>query len=276
MMLRIVLISSAAALILLVACGRGERVMEPRHRFVDLRLGAQESGRLPVATIRDETRYVLPGYPQGQVMAGFGLPVPADGHLSARRKLPKLLEGGSRVVMVSRARYQGNLAPWISLPQVIQRIERTAQGEFVQLQLDLPSGAAGSKADIHVMGYVPPERPRNAYDTPGVEIPLDSRLEFGVGIIEAVRGQGPVAFSLQVCEAGDCAAIFSDTLDPSDPNDLGWQDHVVVLDEYAGRTLSFRFETSLLRPVPGSFSQSGRTRPSTPRQSDAEERSTSS
>jgi arylsulfatase A-like enzyme len=209
---------------------------------------------MPKATILDETRYVLREYPPGLVMGASGISVPRGGHLSLRRKLPDSLKGGSRVAMLPGVRDQGASGSGIYLPLMVARVEKDARGEFVQLELDLPKRMAGSKVDLFVMGAVLSEEAQNRYQTPELKILPRSRLEFGVGILEVARAQGPVAFSVQICEAGDCAQIFSETLDPAEPMGRGWQDRVVSLAEYAGKQVSFRFETALLRTDPEAFS----------------------
>ena len=62
-----------------------------------------------------------------------------------------------------------------------------------------------------------------AFETPAVTIAPESRLEFGLGVHPAAREQGPVAFRVDACEAGDCREIFAETVDPAAAAASGWQ-----------------------------------------------------
>ncbi len=225
--------------------------MRPQYRFAELQLRAGAYEGLMTMTIRDETRYVLHAYKWAPVAFALDKSIPHSAHLSSRLLLKPPLTGGSRVVLDGRVRGRGG---WMPMPQTIARVEREGEDEFVQLELEFPRIVAGTRADFAVHGYLPPDGTRSSHQTPEVEISTGSRLEFGTGILEPARTQGPVKFSVEVCEAADCRPIFGETRDPEDPNAQGWRDHAIPLGEYAGKTVSFRFETSLIRTAPEAFS----------------------
>ena len=221
--------------------------MRPQYRFAELQLRAGADEGLMTTIIRDETRYVLHTYEWALVARASDKSIPRSAHLSIRSRLKPPLTGGSRVVLKGWFRGRGR---WMPIPQTIARVEREGEDEFVQLELEFPRIVAGTRADFAVHGYMPPDGTRSSHQTPEVEISTGSRLEFGTGILEPARTQGPVEFSVEVCEAADCRPIFGETRDPEDPSAQGWRDHAIPLGEYAGKTVSFRFETSLMRTAP--------------------------
>ena len=231
--------------------GSGEPRLAPRHRFVDLLHPSQPSAYLPVATLLDERRYVLQQHPVATLVSGLQRTVTLDAHVSLRPKLPKTLAGSSRIILSPSIRLRSGRK---SLPALVARVESAGGEATVPVELDLPRFAMGSTLMLAIDAVVPPEATQGSLETPPVEIPAGSRLEFGIGILDAARDQGRVAFSVQACEGDDCREIFGETLDPRAPEGRGWHDRAVALDAYAGRSPSLRFETRLLAPRPEAFS----------------------
>jgi arylsulfatase len=234
-------------------CGTdsGEPRLAPRHRFVDLLHPSQPSAYLPVATLLDERRYVLRQHPTASLVSGLQRIVTLDSHVSLRPELPRALAGSSRIILSPQIRSRGGRE---SLPALVARVESAGGEATVPVELDLPRRAVGSTLTLTIHAVVPPEATQDSLETPRVEIPAGSKLEFGIGILDAARDQGRVAFSVQACENDACRELFGETLDPHAPAGRGWHDRTVALDAYAGRSPSFRFDTKLLTRHPEAFS----------------------
>lgn len=253
-MTRWVSFALATALLLCAGgCGTGssEPRLAPRHRFVDLLHPSQSSAYLPIATLLDERRYVLQQHPATSLVSGLQRVVTLDAHVSLRPKLPRALAGSSRLILSPRIRSRGGRE---LLPAFVARVQSAGGEAVVPVELDLPRSALGAAVALAIDAIVPPEATQGFLETPPVEIPAGSRLEFGIGILDAARDQGRVAFSVQACEGDACREVFGETLDPRAPEGRGWHDHAVALDAYAGRSPSFRFETRLLATGPEAFS----------------------
>ncbi len=238
-----------AAWCLLAGCGDAPLLMEPRHRLVDTDAADPRAPR-PSATLRDERRLVLREVTTAPLLSTDVI-VTLRATFSVRQALPHALAGNRRLVLSPRVRLRTG---WQSLPGTIQRVERGALGEFVKIDLDLPKMAVGSTVRVAVDGYVPLPESRSLFETPVVDISSASRLEFGMGVLDPARDQGPVAFSVQACVEANCEVVFRETLDPGATADAGWQDRAVALDAYAGTTRSFRFETTHLAVGRDTFS----------------------
>ena len=94
-----VLAACSVALASLGACSEGETLLRSRYRFVEDERQVGGGQHPATATILDETRSVLHGFAQGEVMRTWGAAVTSDSHLSLRPNLPDRFEGASRIVV---------------------------------------------------------------------------------------------------------------------------------------------------------------------------------
>ena len=160
--------------------GSGEPRLAPRHRFVDLLHPGQPSAYLPVATLLDERRYVLQQHPRTTLVSGLQHTVTLDAHVSLRPELPRALAGSSRIVLSPSIRLRGSRRP---LPALVVRVESAGGEATVPVELDLPRSAMGSTLALAIDAVVAPEATQDSLETPPVEIPAGSKLEFGIGEI---------------------------------------------------------------------------------------------
>lgn len=232
----------------------GATVMRPYYRFADPRdasSGAPDgSGRtsaFPVATIADETRYVLSSPARARLLADRKVAVPADGRLSLSAAIPSALQDVERIILAPRIGYDGR---WENLPSLMARAETVDSKRLLSIPLALPVGAGGSTVDIYVEGVALADNTARPWRSPSIVIPRGARMEFGIGILEPAWSQEPVVFDVQACTEQACEPIFTETIEPV----RGWQDRSVALDNLAGKTRAFVFETHPRANGPASFS----------------------
>jgi arylsulfatase A-like enzyme len=226
-----------ALLLGLAACGGGD-VLRPTHRLVELT--ARPTAAAPTATLQDDTRPVLRGWFDANLIGGAGLRAPADGPLALAPRLPWHLAGAPRVVLEPQVRVG---AGWRRLPARIADVERDAEGAFVRTRLELPPAPAGAPLDVSLRATALAEGVAGPIETPALAIPAQAALEFAIGVLEPAAGEGPVEFRVESCTAGACAPLFRETFDPAAAAGGGWQERSVPLTDLSGQTRSLRFET---------------------------------
>ena len=244
---------AAALLAGSLGCTDGETVLQRERIFVDEEAVAAAGGELPVETIGAETRYVFRGHPSAHVVALFGTQIPADERFERRVRLPESLGAPSRVVTDGRFQRRGRSHP---IPWKVRAVEPDGQQLTLEVDLAFPPKSAGERVPVLVQATALPESDRSSYQTEAVRIPPAARLEFGYGVLELARDQGPVEFLLEVCSDGSCDELFRSTLDPLEPSEEGgpgWRDEAVSLSRWAGREASLRLSTTRLRGDAGGF-----------------------
>ncbi|MHC4137812.1 MAG: sulfatase, partial [Planctomycetota bacterium] len=225
-------------------------MLRVQHRLVDQQARAEGRERLPLATIRDETRYVLRASQKTQWPILFRSAAPDDSHISQRVPLPPELAGSEHVVLSPLLKLGKQV---IDLPRQRVEIERRPGRSLVPIEIDLPAWVARRKVTLVVNGYGVSDE-SNLHDTAPLAVAPDAFLELGIGILEPAWDQGAVKFSVLACEASGCSPIVEETLDPAREQDRAWRDLRVPLRGLAGRPVWLRFETTLLVEQPGSFS----------------------
>jgi len=236
---RFAIMGAVATLLGLAACGveGDEKAIRPVQRLVDL---LSPAGEPPRATLRDETRSVLRGHAETELARGFKLRVSDDARLVFRAPLGGDFDGVERCVIAPAVRYGPR---WQSLPAALADVSTGADGRFVDVDLRLPPASAGVEATFSLPATALPASDASRIETPVIEIPPGATLDFGMGILAPAARQGPVEFSLQVCDGEVCEQIFAEILDSKPPKGLGWVDRSISLAEYAGVSRVFRFET---------------------------------
>jgi len=233
-----------------LACGSDAlpvgMALVPVHRFVDggLRPDPPLTERLPAATVRDDTRYVLRAPLSASIIFGKKLTDHRGNRLLVERHAlpPSLANAGSVLAMPSVRVGPSWLEP---APQVLQ-VRREPSGSSVELQIPIPANPDGKTIQIAARGYAIDGPSLEHIDTGPVAVPDDAVLEFSVSVLEPAWGFDPVEFRVQACEADRCEQVFEDIFDPLECPDAGWRDHRVSLGELAGRKLRFRFEARRL------------------------------
>ncbi|MBW2271806.1 MAG: sulfatase-like hydrolase/transferase [Deltaproteobacteria bacterium] len=219
--------------------------MRPAHRFVDARLGLA-GGASGEAIIRDEQRMVLRAHASAPLLHESDVALPADGSFRSQLELPDALSGAERILVSPMIQIDQR---WELLPPVLAAV---SEGRQVTLQLDLPEEAAGAKATVALQGHRPLFGPGERIATASIDVVAGARLDFGIGILELARSQGPVAFSVEACEEeAGCRELFRELL-ASEP--AGWHDRSLALDELAGRRVRFEFATEILSPAEQAWS----------------------
>lgn len=250
-----------------VARHRSPMVMTPYFRFVDLELRgkrAAEAGGvivqpihadrgttdLPMATLLNDSRYVLRAPTHTTVAYTESAIVGADGSVSFFPTLPAELRDADRLLLVPQLRTG---TAWKKMPS-FEAVPTTIDGER-KVQLRFATGEApNTTVGAHLEGFaVPKARPR-PYRTPVVRIPSGAYLDFAIGIPRAVWAQGAVEFEVLACAPRGCDLLFNETLDPSTEAGHGWQDRRVSLESVAGSDRHFRFTTRLQNADPRAFS----------------------
>ena len=246
----VAMLSSLVLLVLQAACspGGGE-VYESRYRFVDPALRAASTldevrtGEWAVAEIRDETRFVLQTAPKALIKFQRGLLVPADGTLELLSTVPESLVDYDRVILVSQVYYD---KAWHDLPvQLASSPASSSSAGFLKLRLKISPDLAGSRVRVNVVGYGIRENRNSFYETPAINVPANSVLRFGFGVLEPAWQQGKVSFEVEACEGETCSSIFSETVDPGVGAHQGWKNRQLDLAAHAEKKLSFRFTTSM-------------------------------
>lgn len=233
---------SAAALIGLltqVACSGPDpdTVTRPVMRFA----GKDEtlSVRWPIATIRDDTRYVLRA-PAGAALTWFTRPEDRTGNrlYTIRRKLPPALRE-ARALLVTTSVKIG--AEWVEPPPRVIQVDRSGPVPFVEVSFGIPANPGLKSVVVTAQALGIDVTDLETIQTRPLTIPEDARLEFSIGVVEPDWGSDPVAFSVEACENKACETIYSRLFEPADADREGWRKENVSLAALAGKERHFRF-----------------------------------
>jgi len=247
--LRIRLLGSSCVLLLL-ACAGAEHppgtVLAPVHRLVDAGLppGDPISLSLPVATVHDDTRYVLRAPVAASVIFGRKLEDRSGNRLLRQRQiLPEELSDAEALLVLPTVRVG---ATWFEqLPQVLET-RREGRHASVALEFPIPANPEGRVVQIAARGVAVDAAPLEHLETQALAIPEDAILEFSVGVLEPSWGFDPVEFTVDACEDSRCERIFTGSFDPTGPGGGKWSQYRVSLGALAGSTRSFHFDARRL------------------------------
>ena len=271
---RVLLVAAATAVaalagaVVLLRQSQGPLVMTPYFRFADTALRSKVPEErdgpalvnpvrarigpsdLSVATLLDETRYVLQAPTHETLIYTEEATVKSDGTVSFLPELPGVLRGAERLVLVPQLRIG---TAWTKL----RRFEATPErdGNISKVRVALTTAEApGAKVGIHVEGFAIPRNHSASHRTATVRIPRGAYLELGIGILDPAWEQGAVEFEVKACRANACDLVFQEILDPTSAATRGWQDRRVSLDSLAGTDRMFEFTTRLTNADPHAFS----------------------
>jgi arylsulfatase A-like enzyme len=242
-----------------LSCGPGLEREHVVHRFVDpdLRVGAKSSPEalvtsleagpgpastraIPIATLSDDSRYVL-AVPSGQELLPWRPVAPsASGTIRVRTRLPRPLSAAARLVVtpylsIGRAR--------VDLEARTAEIDAEARKRGILLEIEYPAAAGATDVRLRAEALQAID-PQTSYETPQVEIPADARLDFAIGVGESRVGTGRVAFRVSACDNSHCTQLFDETRTFAGNESPQWTDHAIDLGSLAGKKRSFRFETA--------------------------------
>jgi arylsulfatase A-like enzyme len=219
----------------------GATYLKPFHRFVAPDPGAPSpiTAELPSATIQDETRPVLAAPQQRVLVPPRALrPQERGGALRLVPSVPREFRNESRLLVMPALKIAGVHTP---LPPQVVKTRRNARRVFVRLDLEIPPVEPDARADLFVVAYAPDRADLGDLRMPALVFPERAELEFAIGLLEAEWGDDPVEFRVEACRAESCEPLFSERLDPSDPEGEGWRDRRVSLAGLSGSTRELRF-----------------------------------
>jgi arylsulfatase A-like enzyme len=245
----------AAGLALAVAaCGSGEEASQrraPRIRLVELPrsvepLACCEVARAdavapPLAQIGDEGRPVLRAFPEvwlGRTVAEL---VAGSDRAAAWLPLPASLRDATRLrVRPEVARPDGK--GWTAQPARLLEVGIREGVPALRVEVALPEGAARREVWVRAYGRVPPRETSERIASAPCEVPPHATLEWGIGLLPESTLDGEARFSVAACRGDDCAPLSEATLAAGGV--AAWHDQQVSLAAFAGRRVSFRFESS--------------------------------
>jgi arylsulfatase A-like enzyme len=214
------------------------------------------AGRIPRATVALDRRPVLRSYPTVRIFFDR-VEQPRQGAVSLELTVPRVVAEEPSLVLEPRSKLRGARAGYRDHDARLARVRASGGGPVVDLALLAPRRApAPGEAwlDVLVEARVPPREPVQRLETAPVEVPAHADLEFAIGLLESAWAQGPVAFRVRACEAGACAELFEEVLDPGAAEAGRWRDRSVGLGSLAGSRRSFVFESELLSDAEDAYS----------------------
>jgi arylsulfatase A-like enzyme len=234
----------AGASLLLAACGGAPAQPEAAFERPVARLADDAGGRpAALATIADETRYVLAAPPRVLLVWNQPIELASERRIVLEPELTGALAQATRIVVLPHLE---SLGLWRALPAQVLEVPPAPLGAArrVSLELAAPREAGHGEAQVSVYAYALEPLALDTIESRAVAIPPSARLEFGFGAIEPALAGDPVEFSIDACEGSRCAPLFSERFTPDTA--AGWQDRSVSLAAHAGETRSFRFRTQRL------------------------------
>lgn len=241
--------------------------MAPVYRFVDTQWrmradtnqaravvkpgGNLYTGAYPVTSLYDETRYTLDEQIRAPLFFALSHPIGPNHSLPLTLPVPRTVQPGDRIALEVTTTLHGVRR---RDPPFVAKVEVRDGRPAVAVELLLPDVYANRTVGVDVRGTVIPKDPALYHRTAPVVVPTDSYLDFAIGIQPAAWGEGPVEFQVRSCTGGECTTVFEEVLDPTRPDQRGWQDRRVDLGILAQREVSFSFETRLVSTKVDAFS----------------------
>ena len=269
---RIRRIAKTVALIVgLAACEAPPTVLMPQYRFVDpgLREGAEaelptlssldaerrerragSAAHIPLATIQDDTRYVLQGWQSRVLVSQHSVEVPPGGRFTYTADVSDAFADSDRLALLPFVRLSGS---WKSLPGIAADVEYRDGRRIVRIPIALPEPSEARETGLFVDAYAIPSLSQTAYRTPAVVVPEGAMLEVALGILQVAWGHGSVLFSISTCEGEVCWPLHVETVDPARKSDRAWLDRRLSLASLTGKRRAFLFETRHADKAPHAF-----------------------
>jgi arylsulfatase A-like enzyme len=229
-------------------------VAKPVYRFVDLERAGQGllTAHRPVATVQDETRYVLRAPPRETLFWPEVLEDRSGDRVVTRRQVVPHAFRDAPALLVMPQVVIG--ASWHQMPPEVRRNPRGAHENLLPLEFPIPPNPERRRLSLTALAYAIGLVDLTRLETRAVEVPDAAELEFGIGLLEPRWGYDPVEFTVLACAGGRCETLFQESFDPSGSEGAGWRDLRVSLAALAGQTRRFRFEAKRLsEEAPFSF-----------------------
>jgi len=201
---------------------------------------------LPVATIHDDTRFVLVAPRREVVFYQTKRPVTGslEQNLTLHLKTPS--PNPTRLLVLPRVKIGKT---WTVLPRRIVNIPGGAVTGT--MAVNLPAKAAYQKVDIHIEALWADWTDTVTYETPEMDIPESASLEFATGILGEQWGNTSVEFQLEACKSNDCRTLFKKTITAEAVRTARWQHNRLQLSGIAGSGWRFIFRTKQKRKDAG-------------------------
>ena len=205
----------------------------------------------PIATIRDDTRYVLRAPAQAPLTWATQLDDRTGNRLyTLRRKLPPELHEASALLVTPSVKIG---AKWVEPPPRVIQIDRNGPVPSVEVDIGIPANPELRPVIVTARALGIDAVQLETIRIRALTIPEDARLEFSIGVVEPDWGSDPVAFSVEACKHEACETIYSHRFEPDAADRQGWRDESVSLAALAGKQRHFRF-LAKRRGSEGSFS----------------------
>jgi arylsulfatase A-like enzyme len=262
--------SCVGVLAFVIAAGCNDPPGEPTIlRFVDpaLRVGATlepatlltgaqmasaagSTAGMPVATILDDTRYVLAAHALANVSTVLSAETASNGHRTVAIDIGRALPDATQVLLGTNMLVGTRWSPMLPIlvPVDAQDARRIIRPTAVAPLL-LPFVSQRLRLVIH---QACPKR--TVYRTPPVDVPPDARLEFALGILESAARQGALRARVESCNGSTCQTLYEEIAQADMFARTGWQDRHVDLGPLAGKRRAFVFETAPEPPDDGGVS----------------------
>ncbi|MED5262253.1 MAG: sulfatase [Myxococcota bacterium] len=213
------------------------------NRLVDLLAGETQGMGLdlPIATIRDDTRYVL-RRPRSQTILLWNF---IDGHKKAgviQRTLdvPPAFSSESALVIFPSIMMKGG--EWIGSEATLAPVVGRGPGT-VEVEFDAPENPGGRRIELHAEAFAASNSELRKIEIPAVAIEPNSELRFSIGMVKPELQTSGEIFSVHACVDSGCERIFEEVFDPPGPDVSGWRDRRISLDDWSGQEVAFRFES---------------------------------
>lgn len=235
-----------AALLMVLAIGylilrpQAAPAFHPAARFVNSWMApAPRTIGYNVATLRDETRFVLQTPTHALVLVG-DVQVPPGGRVTQMIELRKMFNAAARVALVPHYR-RGTVRT--KLPLALADVAPGEERPKALLDVQLPPELAGEIVGIDVEAFAVDIGSDSEQRTGAAQIPRNAYLSFAIGIVQPEPAPAAVEFIVRTCRADDCRPLFSEIVQARAGEDNDWLERRVSLADLAGETVSLSFET---------------------------------
>ncbi|MED5262760.1 MAG: sulfatase, partial [Myxococcota bacterium] len=212
-----------------------------QERLVDRFVGETDGlGRdLPVATIDDDTRYVLMKPHYEPLVWTFVHDHKEAGLIRRDALVPRRLQGQSKLVIFPRMMIKAG--EWTFSEPLVAGV-RPGPPPSVVVDFEAPDNPEGRRIELIADAAGTDNSAFKRIEVSSVPIESGSELRFSIGIVKPDLQTSPATFSVQACVETGCDRIFEEEFDPTQPGGSRWRDRRVSLEGWAGKNVTFRFE----------------------------------